>query len=458
LGLMLKVPFGVTIDQAKTAVEATTKDKMFVANLVLQRGVFKVLGTSEQTLRIYGFGLYLMLMLGTAKLLQKHHLDENSGLAMLILAVNPWLTNLSLFFLPEFLAITVLIWCQATDNRWLKIILSLIAILSSPIGMAGGAILGVRSMVKHKWREVMVFGLIIFAVLITNQAYVKQSMKEAWVKNLNPAVVSQNIDEDQKINFLATGQTYQLPTILRRVVNNKLTYILKMILEKTLSVMDPTAWTQPNDAWVVTGLSGFPTKGNFQLFYYWEIPLLVWGLIKQKKNLFIWLTLLAIPAILVEQKYILTSGLLMMPVLSWLLISGWKQLPVKLILPLAIALYSIAGIYFYRQVFFEQEDRLNSYPQVFRIMANLTEKYEREGKNMVVTERLGPTKLMFKFYGLTQANITIREFNLATEKPAENTLYIGLPGEFAPGLVIQEKINYGDELVYKYGKGIWAGR
>ena len=50
------------------------------------------------------------------------------------------------------------------------------------------------------------------------------------------------------------------------------------------------------------------------------------------------------------------------------------------------------------------------------------------------------------------------EFDLRKNEPVSGMVYIGLPGQFKPEHSNRdiEVINSEDELVYRYGKGLWV--
>ena len=477
--LLLTVPFGVTIDQASTGLAAFTAvpgtaDRLFVSNFLAQAGIFKVLGLGELSLRIYGCLLLVVLIAGVMKGLKKTVPEVNPGLLLLILAVNPWLTNLSLFHLPELLSITAGVWMVWVNRWWIKLPLALIAAFASPVGMAGILIMTVCWFFKKQKVLALTIGAIILTAVFINRQYVTEQSKTLWINRLSLTEVEKQVNEEQKIYFLATNKSYMLPAWFRKLVFNKPLYIAKALVNKSMAILDPTSWTAAQDGWVITSLSGFPPRGVESLFYYWEVPLMVLGIITLKnRKVLLWIILAAIPAIFAEEKFIVMSGLWLLPAGAGLVWQGGNWLigkGGKWVFLAGIILFSLAAGHFYRQLFYNQEDKLKSDTQIYRQMAKWTKENSDQWEKIVVTERMGPTKLMFAFYGLKDnTKLEFRDFDLTRENSPLGYVFVGLPGEFAGpgdkandrqvnGRTILEKINYGDELVFNYGKGIWIGK
>jgi hypothetical protein len=474
------IPLGVLPDQATTAMVAISgipqaADKLFIVNYSLQAAVFRVLGLSEMSLRIYGILLVFILLAGIIKLVKKGEARESWGILMLLVCVNPWIAGLSLFHVPELLSLTTGVWMMVSGKWWSKMGWGLVTALSSPVGMTGILMWGIYQLVARREKQAIVFLVVILGMVFSNRQYLQKESGKLWISQLRPAEIANEINEEQKIYFLSTGRTYVLPALLRKAVYNKPVYILKKLVSKTAAVFDLTAWTSQQDAWVITSLSGFPPKGFLPLFYYWEIPLLMVGVLTIKnKRLLWWIIPAIIPAIFAEEKFIGTSGILMLPILLYLIWQGTVSLSRnyrRVIIVLVIGLYSIACWNFGNKLFREQEGHLKSDTQLYLRMAGWVKENLSEWNKIIVTERIGPTKLMLSFYGFKDnPKLEFRDFDLTRENPLPGSIFIGLPGEFTGpgdkandrpvfnGRTILEKINYGDELVFNYGKGIWIGR
>jgi len=77
----------------------------------------------------------------------------------------------------------------------------------------------------------------------------------------------------------------------------------------------------------------------------------------------------------------------------------------------------------------------------------------------MITNMFGPADFMNLFYGgIDKTKMAYGEFDLRKNEPVSGMVYIGLPGQFKPEHSNRdiEVINSEDELVYRYGKGLWV--
>src|SRR3989344_3264272 len=398
LVLLLTHPLGVSVDQAQ---------------------IFGPWGFSEMDILILGWVLQSLIIFVVW--------IKKGSWAALVLAANPWINVLAMFHILELISLISVIGLYGARKKWIKI---------------GAAI------------------ILLISIVVNKSVWLKISQNNLVVR-LNPARLAQETNETQKINFMATGKTYLLPGWFRKVVYNKAALAIQTIATRTVGVFDFEQWDAPLAAWVITGLSGLPPKGITTLFYFWEIPLMIFGLLSVSRAEWIkcrwWIAGSIILAIFFEKRFFTTSGIGLLPVAATLITKGIIKLSHKLQYAILV-LYIIAAVYFGHQLFFDQFSYRYSDAYLYREMANWLKQNQDEYQKAVVTNKFGPTDMMLQFYGVFDSKITVREFKLSHETTEAGTVYIGLPKEFdgvAPEKIVT-KIAADDELVHEYGKGVWV--
>lgn len=121
-----------------------------------------------------------------------------------------------------------------------------------------------------------------------------------------------------------------------------------------------------------------------------------------------------------------------------------------------VVLCLVGVAYFYKQIWFETDDWRYSDAKLYAGMYAWVKDNSANFDKFVVTDKLGPTDLMFRFYGPRTKQVEFRQLRNG-EEAVPGVAYLGLPGEIEKmrSTRILEKISAKDELVYKYGQGIW---
>ncbi len=342
-------------------------------------------------------------------------------------------------------------------------------------------------------RKKFVSLLILTSILIfLNQKFTVSSLKNSYIYQLRPLRLTEEINEYQKINFLSTNKKFILPPAIRKLGSNKLVLLTNKLVNHTVSFVDFEQLAYPLASYDITHLSGILPKGNLEVIYLWELPLIIFGIyefinnkFKHKSEILSQTAFSFVPYIFFEKKYLLATAFLLSPFLiffevySFFLILNSKKK--ALILPI-FALLFINMASYYNTFFFRQLEYRTAHPLYYREIASQIKK-NKELKNIAVTTRFGPTPLMSAFYlnfdtnkfwfpylnnQESYKNITFRPFQLTSQGLEKDTLYIGLIGEFLgpgkdlenktpPNLVILDKTIVNQELVFEYGNSLWTG-
>lgn len=398
LGLVSFFPVGITVQQAE---------------------LFGKWGVSEMGLRLSGTVGLLVLCLAFSYWLK-------SGWAGLILACNPW------------------VWWLALDY---PTVLSLVAL-----------VVGVLAVQRVKIKVIFLIGLML--VLVWHWPVWLKMSEDSLRTRLNSVVLTTTINEVQKTNFLATDKKYMLPSLIRKILYNKLFLATDILAKRTVGLVDFSLWTAPLSAWAITGMDGVPPKGVLPLFYYWELPLLLVGfglVIKDNKQLLLLMCLFGLPALFLEKKVFFISGVMLLPILIELIFNGCKYFR-KFILVIG-TLYFLGVVTLSWQIFARPMSNLTADRILYRSVAEWI-KVNQKNRQIVVTTKFGPMETMLKYYGIVvDEKIQVRDFDIKTERNNVPTIYIGLPKQLQglSGADIIYEIPADDELVYGYGKGIWIG-
>lgn len=383
-------------------------------------------GISETTLVVIGWILQAAIIAAMVVWAK----EKTPAWLALILATNPWLNALSVFYVWETLTLLSV----------------LTMFLSSP-----------------KWTKVVAMGTFILSLWF-NRGYLIKINQDNLVSQLNLAKLSRQVDEAQKINYLATGKSYILPASLRKVVYNKPALAGRIIVNRMLGVVDFEQWTAPLSAWAVTGLSGLPPKGMLPLFYFFEVPLLLWGVSRLTRSAWLrwggWLAAGVGGGAYLEKKFFTVGGLLLLPFALYTISRVLAQ--TKAVRQyLFLGLYLTSSVYLFKQVFLQQFSYRYSDAYLYRQAALWLRDNSDTYRHAVVTTRFGPMATMLQFYRvLPDQKIEVREFSLASEPRQAGTVYIGLPKELAgtKDSEVVAKIPADDELVFGFGRGLWIAR
>ena len=489
LALALKNPIGMSVEQAEfgyaayslgktdsPSLEMVLRDngyRLFVVPLAVEAVWFKSFGTGEMQLRILGWLIQVGLVWGIYRLSRGEAV--RSWWPVWIATTNPWLWYLSQFHLPEALTVA--------------------GLLSSPTGLITasaiwlwetGKLLRIKRFTPVVVRLAVGAG-IVAVVLLPNRGYLAKYFEPTLAAKIRPAQLAAQVNETQKLLFVASDKKFMLPAGIRKIMYNKPGFMVQAVLSKAVSLVDFEQWTAPLAAWVITGLSGLPPKGHPALIYAWDVPVLIYGWwllrkrFKEEKFLIPAMSAMA-GAMMLEKKFFhlgAATGLL-------LIIPGIAQTLTKLkgkIAIIAVTLLYLSGWWhFGRQMWYRPFEYRRSDAYLFREMYIRTEAIKNNFSEITVTDKFGPSPLMFAFYGRwdpknywhkKQANDTwyrdhlqFRSFDLTEENIPAGSAWLGLPGEFAgPSDQVQDpgnwgtakltKVDTGEELVHRYGQGLW---
>jgi len=424
----------------------------------------------------------------------------------LIIVISPWLQSLILFHLPEtlsliFFCLAIIILIKITedsDNKkhWILLEISMLLFaFSSWPGLIVSFIFPIFIFLffRKTFRQyVLFFTLILFAILgvyiIKNFNHIRIfTLENTFINQITPKKLAEEINDRQKIDFLASNRQFILPNYVRKFIYNKPFLAFEKTFKKTVSFFDFEQFAYPSISYDITSLSGILPKGNLPLGYFWEIPLLFLGLyafLTQKnryKTLIILIPLLLLPSLFFEKRDLLTTGFLVVPFLLFLEIYGlhqilkiskalpktvFKAFSVTLLVLIILTIYEQYKLIYLNKFSYQTSD-LYFYKEIAKSISSEKDNFSK----IVVTDRIGPTNLMAAFYLDTPPEklerLEFRPISFPQENVSENTLFIGLPGEFTkPGeypndlplpsnLTLINEIVAPDELVYHYGKNIW---
>ncbi len=342
----------------------------------------------------------------------------------LVAVTNPWWNTLSLFYVLEMAILLGLLLLALSKKPVLKVVVVL-------------AVLVMLFLDKESFRRLNQYNIL---------------------RQLSRSGLSEEVNLIQSTNFAATDKTFMLPPIVRKVIYNKPFLALQIISQKFVSLFDFEQLTSPLSAWEITKLSGLPPKGLLPLFFFWEVPLLLFGLAKFGGNWWrqyrFWLILGLLPALIWEKKYFTVSGIVLSVPLVVLVGQTLAELKFKWVF---LLLYLVGFFYFSKLMFVNQNDYRAADAPLYREMTLWVKEHLNEYDQVIVTNKFGPTDLMFKFYGVPGTEkIQFREFLIKDEHLLGKIVYLGQPKEMAEGKIL-DKIEASDELVFGHGNGIWIG-
>jgi hypothetical protein len=452
-------------------------------------------------------------------------------LSAFIILFSPWHQSLAFFYLPEslsllFFSVVILLLTRITRKKILSpkqalfLSLSLLfSALSSWAGLFSTLVLSplipifLKKFVdQQQVRQLVIASILVVylplgSIILANRQYIKTSLShETFLSKLKPSSLAEEINERQKIDFLAVNKKFVLPQTLRKFIYNKPLLATQKTEKQIVSLFDFEQFAFPLISYDITHLSGLLPKGNLPLGYFWDIPLLLTGLfilLKRlpKKNSWLpYLLLPAItPAIIFEKKNFITSGSLLLPIFLVIEIEGLKlsirtlsklsALSKRVIIIILIIIIPMGVFSFYNLFFFNEFAYRTSHTYLFKQISSLLEKNRNYYQRIIVTTRFGPTHLMSAFYldiapqkfwlnflypekiGQEEVvkieNLEFRPINFPDEKKSSGIAYIGLPGEFVePGknlelrelptrAAILAKVVAPDELVFNFGENLW---
>lgn len=500
LGAAIKIPLGVSVDQATLGYTAfswgTTQEEvfnremkekgysLFVVPFLAEAVWYKIFGTGETQLRVLGWVVQTGLVYGIFRLVRGN--VKNRVWPVLIAVTSPWLLYLTMWHLPEAITLAAIIAFVISRNQLAKKCLWLVVFLSSLTGLFAGAVIWINEVARElKFRNLKALtvwlgmGLaVVILMILPNNIYLKKAFEPTLITKLSVGQLAKQVDETQKLIFLAANRQYLLPSGVRKILYNKPGFFLQLTLTKLVSLWDFEQLTAPLSAWVLTGMSGLPPKGHLNLLYFWEIPILLSGFwfITRKKlgneiRVLFWCAV--IPAMILEKKYFHLSAVAGLPLMVWLIAKSWDNVDRKVLRWLVFGLYLLGSWQLGRLVWTRPFDYRPADGYLYRVMYEWVAKNKNNYAEIMVTDKFGPSPLMFAFYGIWEPDLYWRQkeagkrwswekvifgsFELKGEnKIPARSAWLGLPGEFAQ--VPEEKLTKipaGDELVYRYGAGLW---
>ena len=453
-----------------------------------------------------------LFLLSTLWLLMQKIADKNLKEKLiviclpLILVISPWLQSLILFHLPETLAL--IFFCLAMillikiienpDNKkfwiFLEISMLLLAFSSWP-GLIVSFIFPIfivlffwKTSRKYFFFFTLIFYTIIGIYIFKNLNYIRKfTLEKTFINQVIPKKLAEEINDRQKTDFLALNRQFILPNFIRKFIYNKPFLAFEKTFKKTVSFFDFEQFAYPSMSYDIISLSGILPKGKLSLGYFWEIPLLFLGMYailtekNRHKTLIILIPLSLLPALFFEKRDLLTSGFLIIPFLLFLEVYGLHQilkiskaLPKKVLSAFSVTLLVLIILTVYEQyklIYLNKFSYQTSDLYFYKEIAQAVKSKKDDFSKIIVTDRIGPTKLMTMFHlDIPPENLLSIEFRpikFPQEDASTNVLFIGLPGEFTkPGenpndlplpsnLTLINEIVAPDELVYHYGKNIW---
>jgi hypothetical protein len=469
-----------------------------------------------------GFSLLIVVWILLQRFVAKNH-EKNLLfiLGPLIIIISPWLQSLILFHLPETLTLVLFITSviiilkvkENTKDKILWLYLSITIILAALCSWQGLIIALVFPIItfltlrKTSRRLHLTFTLILYFLLgvsiFKNINYIHTFVPErTFINQITPKRLAEDINERQKIDFLASNKQFILPIFIRKFIYNKPFLAYEKTLKHGVSFFDFEQFSFPLISYDIVKLSGLLPKGNLPLMYFWEIPLIMIGIfyvLTQKDNklklLILIIPLTLLPYLFFEKRNLPTTGIFSFPFLLIFETLGIYQI-IKIIklfskkyltlLAIFLTLIFISNIYEQYYLIYSDYSRYQTSDlQLYKEIAGYIKDTKVKYSKIIVTDRIGPTNLMTSFYldlppkdywlaannGQVISKINNMEFrpiNIPTEDTSDSILFIGLPGEFTKpskdpnnlplpqNISLIDEIEAPDEIVYQYGKNIWV--
>src|SRR3989304_4536438 len=460
IGLSLLVPLDVSVLQAKLFYP--DPNDPFVVSRVLVRGWGKITGTGTYQ----AAGMRLIIFLTLVYLVYKsisHKIPESPTWLVVLAAIfNPWLNYLAVFHWQESLSLifALMFWLDKDNFRRMAWVILL------SLSSARGFVFGLGVLLLWILRQPKILNLVpVLIVLLwfgSRWDLLGPYFESSPIKELTPKYLGGQVDEIQKNIFLGSQKKIIYPAIIRKIVFNKVVLGVDKLLGNAIGVVDFTQWTAPVSAMSVTRLSGLPPKGIFTQMYYWELPILIygaWSAWKEKERKMWWVVFLAIiPALFWEKRWFYLSAYGLIPLFVWLTMRAVTRMPWKVIFVVG-GLYCVSGFYFWKQFYFNPVSYRSSDVYLYKQINLWVRKNQDRYQKIMITNMFGPADFMNLFYGgIDKTKMAYGEFDLRKNEPVSGMVYIGLPGQFKPEHSNRdiEVINSEDELVYRYGKGLWV--
>ena len=324
---------------------------------------------------------------------------------------------------------------------------------------------------RPKFKTITLIILILISLL-----YFSSTEKDyLFINSLKPSRLGFEINERQKIDFLAVNKKFILPALFRKITYNKPVLAFNKIIGHFVSFFDFDYWASPVDSYAIIRLSGYSPKGNIPLFFLWEIPLIIFGifLIKDKKKALVIFLIALIPYFVFETKVLPKTAFLVSPVFLFLEVYAISKIKLRGFWLNLLTLIIISFSLFTYYKFFFSEFKVYQTPQPLYLkeISFWIKENQNKYQNFVVSPLFGPIEKGLPYYlGRNNLNIKFNTFDLKKNYPEPNTIYIGLVGEFVGrgkniekgepvnGVNILERLKSNEEIVFEYGKEIWIAK
>lgn len=325
---------------------------------------------------------------------------------------------------------------------------------------------------KPKWTVIALSSVTAISILF----FISTEKDYIFISSLKPSKLGFEINERQKIDFLAVNKKYVLPSIFRKITYNKPVLAFNKIVGHFVSFFDFDYWASPVDSYAIIKLSGYSPKGNTPLLYFWEIPLIFLGLIlfKNKKKIFILSLLTLIPFMIFETKLFSKTAYMISPIFLFLEVFALSKIDFsKSFIKVAAAIVILPSLFSYYRLFFITPEVYQTPQGYYLKKVSLWINKNRDNyQHFIVSPTFGPIPKALPYYlgKNNNLNISFQNFDLKNNRPEPNTIYIGLPGEFVGrgkdlenkeplgGIKLLDKIRANEEIVFEYGKEIWIGK
>lgn len=459
----------------------------------------------------------------TARLLK---FDENKknvlfSISFLIFLLSPWLNFLTTFHLPEMITLFLILLSvfsylnrdKKKFFRFYPIFFALAAFSSWPgliftfsflliIVILNSRKLNIR---QKSFKLALAFMFLVLVFLYANKVFVNKTFEKSFAYQFLPKNLAFEINERQKIDFLAVNKEFVLPSLFRKFTYNKPSLAFNKVFSHAIAFMDFEQFFSPLESYEIIRLSGLTPQGNPELGYIWELPLIAYGIyifvekrkVLHKKEILIFFASAFIPYLFFEKKFLSQTAFIVIPVFLLfevlavqrliIKISQIKKVYLKKLTLVFIILIGLLGTVSYHYSFFSKSRNSQTvHSFLFREISRWLSQNKNGNDKITLTSRFGPTHLMSAFYlhsdpkifwpeylknGEEKSldNITIKNFELGKNTFEANTIYIGLIGEFVGkgknlelknvpfSFKLIKKIVAEDETVFEYGKEIWIG-
>jgi hypothetical protein len=487
-------------DQIQLAVYAShlpqlTKDTFAFG---LQNGYF-LFPTNLIILKLLGYQLAQGILIVAStyifyKLIQllspKHAL-----LATIIFTFSPWHIYISSYKFEALLALTLTTltyYLYKTRSKLVSPILVLAAAASLPALLFSIYISLRQKNIKFK----SFFAFIFFALILINMNYIKSSTNASFLGELAPAKLADAVNTKAAQDFKATNQTIVLPSVVRKITYNKVSFASDLIFRKFITFFDFEQWASVNGSFELIKKSGLSPKGNWPALYLWQIPMLIYFLTNQnlKKQLpqeTFKIFYISIFVFLVSQKtHLHSTQILLFPLISFASAlsvqsikprQGYTKIIFSILVAALILVPSIKSI----QDFYQNQDQHRyTHEYFYKLISDKFLEYEQSNNQIIITNRFGNTFLAAVYYQKLDAKTNLIKYlnndhTIRTAKfqafqiadgAEDHTIYIGLEGEFKkkivfkegetppPNFTILETLEGWDEPVFQYGESLWIAK